>query len=309
VIATLRSLPDPQALRDRVAEVYGIEPTSCTLLRSLANDVYELASPDARFVLKLYGADRWTPGEIRWETGLSAHLTRAGLVVPQPVALAGGTDGTDVGLLDTPEGDRPYVLSTFIIGTKPQPPFDADLFRSFGELVATFHDAADDFSSPHPRREPNLDEQLALLLTRVAPAEENLLRALADAVRNHLAQYSGALSRGVCHGDVSLDNVLVTGDGLAIHDFDLSGLRYRAADFTGVASTQYWADFRAGYATRRQISDADLAAIPYLDVAGLISNLSFHLVDKPLIRGTESIHEGWAQRELDALHEAAGRLL
>ena len=211
MIATLRSLPDPEALRDRVAEVYGVDVTSCTLLRSLANDVYELASPDARFALKLYGAGRRSPGEIRWETGLSAHLTRAGLVVPQPVVLA---DGIDVGLLDTPEGDRPYVLSTFIIGTKPHPPFDAGLFRSFGELVAGFHDAADDFSSPQPRREPNLDEQLALLLTRVAPAEENLLRALADAVRNHLAQYSGDLSKGACHGDVSLDNALITPDGL-----------------------------------------------------------------------------------------------
>lgn len=305
MIPTLRSLPDPQALRDHLSEVYRLDFTSCTLLRSLVNDVYELTTADARFILKLYRANGRHPAEIRWETGLSAHLTRAGLTVPHAVPLA---DGTDVGLLETPEGERPYVLSTFITGTKPQPPFDGELYRSFGELAATFHDATDDFSSPHPRRRSNLDEQLSHL-PRLAPAEENLLQALADAVRNNLTQYSDALSKGVCHGDVSLDNVLVTRDGLSIHDFDLSAVGYRAADFTGVASTPYWDSFRAGYTIRRELPDADLAAIPYLAVVASISNLRFHLIDKPLIRGTESIREGWAQRELDNLRKAADDLL
>ncbi|WP_020388058.1 phosphotransferase [Kribbella catacumbae] len=189
------------------------------------------------------------------------------------------------------------------------PPVDGELYHSFGELVATFHDATDDFTSPPARRGSNLDEQLAQVLPLLAPAEENLLRVLADAVRNNLAQYSDALSKGICHGDVSLDNLLITRDGLSIHDFDLSGVGYRAADFTGVASTPYWADFRAGYTSRRELPDADLAAIPYLAVVASIFNLRFHLIDKPLIRGTESIHEGWAQRELDNLRKAANELL
>ena len=299
MIATLRSLPDPQALGNHLAEVYGLPLTGCTLLRSFVNDVYEVATPDARYVLKLYRAGRWQEAEIRWETGLSAHLVKSGLTVPQPVSLA---DGTDVGVLETPEGDRPFALSTYLSGTKPQPPFDDDLYHSFGGLLAAFHDATDDFSSPHPRRRQDFDEPLP-------PAEENLLRDLTAAVRNHLAQYSGALTRGICHGDVTLDNLFVTDDGLALYDFDLSAEGYRAADFTGVASTPHWPAFVAGYTSRRPIPAADLAAIPYLAVAGRISNLRFHLVDKPLIRGTESIGEGWAAAELDALHRAADQLL
>jgi Ser/Thr protein kinase RdoA (MazF antagonist) len=306
VIPTLRSLPDPLALRARLAELYGIGFTGCRLLRSLVNDVYELTAPDARYILKLYRANGWQFPEIRWETGLSAHLAQAGLAVPRPLPLA---DGTDVGLLDTPEGDRPFVLSTFITGTKPQPPFDDDLYHCFGRLVAAFHDASDDFSPPARCRSSDLDQPLAQILPLLAPAEENLLRALAAAVRNNLAQYSDALGKGVCHGDVSLDNILITDDGPAIHDFDLSGEGFRAADFTGVAATPYWSAFVSGYTTLRSISDADLAAIPYLEVVGRIFNLRFHLVDKPLIRGTESIQEGWADAELDALRRAADELL
>jgi Ser/Thr protein kinase RdoA (MazF antagonist) len=299
VIQTLRSLPDPPALRGRLSAVYALDFTGCTLLRSLVNDVYELTTSEARYVLKLYRAGGRSAAEIRWETGLSRHLTHAGVPAPAPVALA---DGTDVGLLDAPEGDRPFVLLEHLAGTKPQPPFDDDLYRAFGELMARFHAATDDFTTPRPQPGPDWRKLLVV-------AEENLLRELADAVRNHLMQYSDALSKGVCHGDVSLDNILVGADGLSIHDFDLSGTGYRAADFTGVASTPYWPSFRAGYETLRPIPAADLAAIPYLAVAGSLANLHFHLVDKPLIRGTESVHEGWAQAELDGLRRAAAALL
>ncbi|MEV8374252.1 phosphotransferase [Kribbella sp. NPDC056861] len=299
MIPTLRSLPDPQALRARLSETYALDFTGCTLLRSLVNDVYELTTPADRYVLKLYRAGGRSAAEIRWETGLSRHLTQAGVPAPVPVALA---DGTDVGLLDAPEGDRPFVLLEHLTGTKPQPPFDDELYRAFGELMACFHTATDDLQTS--RKQPGPDwENLQV------PAEENLLRALGDAVRNHLTQYSDALSKGVCHGDVSLDNLLAGPDGLSIHDFDLAGTGYRAADFTGVASTPYWPSFRAGYEALRPIPAADLAAIPYLAVAGSLTNLHFHLVDKPLIRGTESIHEGWAQAELDGLRQAATELL
>ncbi|TDD21470.1 hypothetical protein E1218_20860 [Kribbella turkmenica] len=108
---------------------------------------------------------------------------------------------------------------------------------------------------------------------------------------------------------MSLDNLLVTGDGLALYDFDLAGPGFRAADFTGVATTPYWEDFAAGYRTRLPITADDEAAVPYLVIAARIANLCFHLVDKPRFRGTESRTEGWADRELAALKKAAGQLL
>jgi Ser/Thr protein kinase RdoA (MazF antagonist) len=223
VIPTLRSLPEPVALRNHLAEVYGVAFGSCTLLRSLVNDVYELAAPDGRYVLKLYRAGGWKPAEIRWETGLSAQLARSGLPVPRVLPLPGGDH---VGLLETAEGERPYVLSEFVAGTKPQPPFTDDLYYEFGRLTGRFHQAADAYSPVDPRRAADLhrrlEEPLAEILPLVAAAEESLLRALADAVRNNVAQHSGQLRWGVCHGDVSLDNVLVADGRLTLHDFDLA---------------------------------------------------------------------------------------
>jgi Ser/Thr protein kinase RdoA (MazF antagonist) len=154
-----------------------------------------------------------------------------------------------------------------------------------------------------------LDEPLAEILPLLDPGDAKLIGDLADAVRKKITQLSDDLSRGVCHGDVSLDNILIGQHGLTIHDFDLSAEGYRAADFTGAASTPNWESFKAGYTAKRPIAAADLEAIPWLAVVGSIANLRFHLVDTVLIRGTESIDEGWAEYELKAVREAAANLL
>ncbi|GAA1634443.1 phosphotransferase enzyme family protein [Kribbella alba] len=310
MIPTLRSLPDPQALAAQVKRAYALQVTEIHLLRSLVNDVYEVGTEGGRYVLKLYRSAGWTPSEVHWEGDLSAHLDRSGLVVPQVQPLA---DGSPVGLLDAAEGTRPFILSSFVVGTRPQPPFDDELYRSFGQLVAGFHDAADTFTSSHQRRPSDLrrrlDEPLALILPLLPEDERELLSALANAVRDQIELYAGQLSWGVCHGDVTLDNVLLTDRGLALHDFDLSAEGWRAADFVGVAATPHWDAFAAGYAAKRALTDVDTAAIPWLMVAASIFNLRFHLHDKPLIRGRESIGEGWAANELASLRKAARELL
>ena len=83
MIATLRSLPPPQALRTQLHQLCGIPFTDCTLIRSLVNDVYELAALDGRYVLKLYRSAGWQLDEIRWEGELSTHLETFGLLVPR----------------------------------------------------------------------------------------------------------------------------------------------------------------------------------------------------------------------------------
>jgi Ser/Thr protein kinase RdoA (MazF antagonist) len=309
VIGTLRSLPDPRALRDYLREIYGIEFSECILIRSLVNDVYEVVGPDQSYVFKLYKAGGHQAEEVRWEAELATHLAGEGLAVPRVVPLA---DGSEVGLLEAAEGARPYILSTFLSGTKPRPPFTGELFRSFGELTASFYDAADSFRPTNPRRPADLANRLTEPLAEIGPKlvakDRELLERLATAVRDHFAQYDGQ-SWGICHGDVSLDNILIGADGLSLHDFDLSAEGYRAADLTGVASTEHWSSFQAGYTSKRPIPEADLAAMPYLAVVGGIFNLQFHLRDKPLIRGTESVHEGWADSELDGLRRTAPLVL
>jgi Ser/Thr protein kinase RdoA (MazF antagonist) len=302
MVRTLRSVPHPDSLRDHLAEVYQLPFTGCVLRRSLVNDVYELTTPAEAYVLKLYAGRPLA--DIRWEAGLSDHLLGK-VATPRVQPLA---DGAATGVLALPEGDRPFVLTAFVDGRKPQPPFSDDLYLAFGELIARFHLATETFTpvrraAEHP---DGLDRLVGEIVPLVSPADAEVIQALAAAVQGKVAD--GA-SRGICHGDVSLDNVLVTPEGLNLHDFDLAGEGLLAADFTGVASTPHWQAFCAGYQRHREIPAADVAAIDWLGVVGRISNLHFHLVRKPQWYGTESRGEGWAADVLAELRLAAGRLL
>lgn len=108
------------------------------------------------------------------------------------------------------------------------------MYGVFGRQLAAFHDAADNYHSSYARRPADLARRLEEPLQEIVAVgnvEENPLRELAAPVRNNLAQYSNA---GTCHGDVTLDNVLLTEQGLLLLDVDLAaaeldGLRQVAA--------------------------------------------------------------------------------
>ena len=82
-------------------------------------------------------------------------------------------------------------------------------------------------------------------------------------------------------------------------DFDLAGVGWAAADFPYGAPN--WDHFLAGYTEVRPVTADDLAAGPWIHAVGLIENLRFHLVTKPLWRGTESLAEGCLEEVLDGL--------
>jgi hypothetical protein len=70
---------------------------------------------------------------------------------------------------------------------------------------------------------------------------------------------------------VTLDNVHRTGRGLVLHDFDLAGPGWPAADLVGVHADQHWHAFAAGYAAEHILPDPSV--LPWLEVCALISNL------------------------------------
>jgi Ser/Thr protein kinase RdoA (MazF antagonist) len=116
------------------------------------------------------------------------------------------------------------------------------------------------------------------------------------------------LERGICHGDVTLDNIHVAGDRIIFFDLDRAALGHRAADLSPVASTPQSPAFLAGYRTVRGFPAAAQAALPWLNILLRIDYLHFHLYAKPAMRGTESLTEGWVDENLTALRAAASRL-
>jgi Ser/Thr protein kinase RdoA (MazF antagonist) len=297
MIRTQRSLADPAALAALVSQRYGLAVTGCVLLRSLVNDVYRVDSADGPRLLKVYRAGQHAAADVAWELRLAAAL--------DPLVAPGIGDA---GVLEAPEGPRPYALWTWAPGVRPRPPFDDALFARYGAAAARFHAAADEVAIG--RRAFPVDAALgrpyAELLPRLAPADRTAVARLIDAAVAHLAGLD--LPEGVCHGDLSLDNLHLDGERVIFYDLDRAGWGRRAADLTGPAATAHWPAFLAGYRGVRPFSDAEVAALPWLDAVGRIGDLHFHLVDKPLLRGTESIGEGWAEHNLDRLREAAARL-
>src|SRR6185437_478826 len=111
------------SVRDEVADAYGLDVTGCRLLRSFVNDVYAIITPGRRYLLKVYRHGYWSPDEVAWELDLTRHLLCSGVPVPDVVPLA---DGRLAGVIDAPEGQRPYALTAFVeSGAKARKPFTA----------------------------------------------------------------------------------------------------------------------------------------------------------------------------------------
>ena len=139
---TLRSLPTTDGVADLVRRRYDLDVARCVLVRSFVNEVYEVRTSERRFVLKLYRHDGWTVEEVIWEAELVDHLVANAIPAAPVVSM---TSGGAVGQLAAPEGLRPFLLSEYVEGRKPQKPFDDDLYRAYGRLLARLHEAGDTF--------------------------------------------------------------------------------------------------------------------------------------------------------------------
>jgi Ser/Thr protein kinase RdoA (MazF antagonist) len=178
------------AVRDEVAGAYGLDVTGCRLLRSFVNDVYAIVTPGRRYLLKVYRHGYWSPDEVAWELDLTRHLLCSGVPVPNVVPLA---DGRLAGVIDAPEGQRPYALTAFVeSGAKARKPFAAGLYREFGAVIAAFHTAGDSFITTYPRRPFDLTatliEPLGRVLAELAaqPEDRAVIQALGDEAQRRL---------------------------------------------------------------------------------------------------------------------------
>jgi Ser/Thr protein kinase RdoA (MazF antagonist) len=302
----LRSLARPDVLAEIVEREWGVPVDDVVLHRSLANDVYRI---DPGHILKVYRHGWRTPEEVAWECDLIGHLAAAGI----PVApVTPRRDGSTSGLWHAPEGPRPLVLLHKIDGRRPAPPFDPGLHRAYGRLIARIHTAGDSFASVHRRRAADLttmlDEPLAEVLALLSADDRSRAIRVAEAARTALTDNPPTF--GLCHGDATLDNVLIVGGtdaepDLVIFDFDLAGEGYFASDFPFGAKN--WPHFLDGYTELRPVTPADLAAEPWTDTIDLLASLRFHLITKPAWRGAESTTEGWLDETLTDLQDLADR--
>ena len=149
-------------------------------------------------------------------------------------------------------------------GAKPRA--DTETYLRLGDAAARIHTAADSLPALPDRDDYDLGRLIDEQLHRMRPLLE---RAGVWSTTVALAQRSAArirgidLDRGLCHLDLTLDNVHLDGDELTVFDFDGAGRSWRAMEPAGVLrfSASYFGDWLTGYRAVRPFGAADAAAV------------------------------------------------
>jgi Ser/Thr protein kinase RdoA (MazF antagonist) len=284
----VHSVLAPAALLRHVTTHYDIgSPIQCILLRSWINEVYSVQTSRGRFMLKVFRRGWRAPEEVAYEVELMQHLANCGVRVEPPIATR---TGATVCVLPALEGQRPAVVYPMLLGRPPVPPSET-IYHQVGCAIARMHQALDTFAPTRPRRALDVrylaEEPLSWLRPHFddRQADWEFLLALVQRVQAQLdsLEQTGELSRGVIHGDATLDNLLITDDGqIGIYDFDQSGPGWRAYELQGVFQwaweierPSFWTALTEGYTSVLPLSSADIAAMPCFPILNRLWCMGF----------------------------------
>jgi Ser/Thr protein kinase RdoA (MazF antagonist) len=281
VLPVIHSTFDPVALVPALEARYDLgEITDCVLYRRYANDVFRITTADrGAYYLKVHRKDWRSTSDVAWGLKIQGHLLTHGVPVARPVKRR---DGSALTVLNAPEGERAAVLYAQAPGLKPQRPFSAELYTTFGRSAARLHTALDTLPDTSGRP-PDGIETLVLCPGRVlrtlldaVPDDRHAIDAIVIRLAREIDQRVSVLDWGICHGDLTLDNFTITEDGaITFYDFDLATLSWRARDPCGVYAASrllphaqdFWAAFLAGYRAVRRFSAEDERAVPLMYAA------------------------------------------
>ncbi len=274
-------------------------------LRAYTNDVYLVETNDPRYVLKVYGHGWRHDAEIRFEAELLDHLAAKGILVAQAIM---GRNGEALQHVAIAGVRRQAVLFEYAAGRKPEPPFPPELYESEGRAVAALHQAADDFATSHERRMLDLatliDGPLALVHSLDIDNEtKGAVLAFGRMIRARLEPLiAGGLDWGICHGDLTFDNLHLTEEGEFVwYDFDSGGYGWRAIDCQGwTALDDEWRPlgqaFLDGYRYVRPLGENDIAAAPCLAAAQEIWGIQVEIERRVLAKGQAAVEDYLRER-------------
>jgi Ser/Thr protein kinase RdoA (MazF antagonist) len=250
-----------------LTEHYGLHEVGLTDLEIPVNDVVAVSAAEGEFALKVYHRKR-TLQAVQWEVDLLLHLHRDGAPVVPPIR---GRNGyLEEFLVDGQP--RAAVLFGWAPGAKPRPGYET--YVALGDSAARIHRAADGFAAS-PMRETYdtavlVDDQLRRMRPAlVMSGQWRTVTALGERLKGRLAEPS--LDWGICHMDLTLDNVHVA-EGLMVFDFDSAGACWRAVEPYGVMrfSESYFRAWLTGYRAVRPFTIADETAVA---VFGIVADL------------------------------------
>lgn len=268
---------------------YGLDHVAVKNLYIPVNDVFEITSSQGHYAFKLYNVKSRNRENVRWEIELLEHLIEREAPVVAPVQSTRGFL-EDVQLNGI---DRVGALFRWAPGQKPQP--SSKTYVLLGEAAAKIHAASDSFASTHPRETYDLDYLIDLQLSRLRPMLEHTgqwqkMEQLSHRLRIRLE--SIPLDFGVCHMDLTLDNVHVANGAITVFDLDSAALGYRANEAHGVCrfSRHYFQNWLEGYRSVRMFPESAEHAVYVFAIVGDIRGVAWKLGLAESSRGKPLMH-------------------
>jgi Ser/Thr protein kinase RdoA (MazF antagonist) len=302
---------DVRAISTQLKEQYGLSDARCTDLNTIANDAIEVTAPAGHFALKLYNPASRTKSEVQWEIDLTLHLIEKGAPIAKPLP---GKDGY-LQSFTTHNQERVAVLFEWAPGQKPQA--DPSTYVLLGNAAARIHQAADSFTSELDRGLYRydlgvlIDKQLELMKQQLIDSgQQQRVFDLTERLRS--AMDNPKLDWGICHMDLTLDNVHRDGKKLVVFDLDSAGTCWRATEPWGVKkfSEKYFQAWLKGYRAIRPFNEDEEKAVAVFAILEDIRNVVWKLGlarssrGKPLLQVAElpNVVDEWLAWERDKIN-------
>lgn len=254
-------------LEDQVEQCYGISDATYQNLNMPTNDMIVVRAQDRKYALKLYNVQSRGVRDVQWEVELVNHLLSHNAPVVRPIR---GKHGYVESFIINGQ-KRAAVLFEWAEGEKPKP--SSETYAMIGKAAAQIHLAADSFHSDLPRTSYGaavlIDDQLERMKGHLVAANRwQQMVEMCDRLRRLLSNRK--LDWGVCHMDLTIDNVHLDEGKLAVFDFDSSAKCWRALEPYKVLrqSRDYFDAWLRGYRSIRPFSQLDEQAVAAFGIIG-----------------------------------------
>ncbi|RZK55340.1 MAG: hypothetical protein EOO91_14280 [Pedobacter sp.] len=278
-----------------LAEKYNLKGNSCRLLIHNVSDTYILENPKNKYIFKIYRDNHRKLEEIKAEVELLNLIHEQGGSVAHPIK---DVNGVEIQSFNAAEGTRYGVLFTYAIG-KVVPEMSNEQLATVGREMAKLHNITATATLKNARSGYSIETMLLRPLEVFKPAfvelpeEYSFLKENVHQIAKKIESLNlQDFSYGYCQYDFLPKNFHFADDGtLTFFDFDFAGQGHLINDIAsfyihyflevyGGKITQQEADksfaiFVENYRKFRDLSDAELAAIPYFGFAFWIFYLGF----------------------------------
>jgi Ser/Thr protein kinase RdoA (MazF antagonist) len=297
VFPTLYSTLSPDALASYISQHYALDGVQCQFIVRGVGDTYLVRSGHDRFILRIYRPSHRTLGNIQAEVELLLALKAADVSVSYPLA---DKDGHTIQALPAAEGIRHAVLFSYADGRSQNILTDTQL-RNLGQEMARFHRVSSVIRLSDARWTFDLETTLYRPLAAAKDyfnedtASYEWLVQTAGKVREKLSGVdTSGFAIGYCHYDFLPKNFhFDTADRITLFDFDFFGKGWLIHDIatfrqqllldrlmnrtTAAQMDHAYTTFLEAYQSERTLSEAELAAIPFLGLGFWIYYMGFHL--------------------------------